>query len=258
MQTHPTALVTGATSGIGREFAVQYAVRSHDLVLVARREAELTALAAELSETHGIEVTALPCDLGDPAARAALLEEIASRGLVIDVLVNNAGFGAVGPFAEETLERTTGMVELNCQAVVELAHALLPGMLERHRGTIINVASTASFQPLPRFSVYAATKAFVLSFTRGLAGECQGTGVDVIAICPGPTSTQFFEVAHAPQMMASMRRTPAQVVATTFAGLEKGRHVVVDGLANRVGAVLGRFAPDALLTRIADLGLRRG
>lgn len=249
-----TALVTGATSGIGTEFARRYAERGLDLVLVARREAELNAIADELTKAHGCHVDMRVCDLGDATARAGLVEEL--RGREIDVCVNNAGYGLYGTVGESDPARTSGMVELNCQALVELAQAVLPGMLERHSGTIVNVASTAAFQPLASMAVYAASKSFVLSFTQALWTECKGTGVKVTAICPGPTQTAFFEVAGADDVM-TQRRTAAQVVETTFAALEKNKPYVVDGAMNNVGAQLGRVAPYAIAEKAAAQVLKR-
>lgn len=255
MNQTPLALVTGATSGIGEQFAVEYARRGHDLILVARREAELQTLADKLAKTHGSRVTVRPCDLGDATARAAFLDELAEQGTRVDVLVNNAGYGDVGEFATADPAKTSGMIELNCQAVVELTQALLPGMLRRERGTIINVASTAAFQPLPTMAVYAATKAFVKSFTEALATELRPTAVRAIAICPGPTDTAFFAVAGADDVM-TQRRTPAQVVETTMAGLDRGKTVVVDGAANAVGATLGKVMPRRVTDVVAARVLR--
>lgn len=248
------ALVTGATGGIGKEFATRYAARGLDLILVARREAELAAIAEELTRSHGCRAEVRVCDLTDAAARAALVEEL--RGRQVDVCVNNAGYGMYGPLAEADADRTSAMVELNCQALVELSQAVLPGMVERRSGTIINVASTAAFQPLAQMAVYAATKAFVLSFSQALWSECKGTGVKVTAICPGPTETAFFEVAGADDVM-TQRRTSEQVVATALAAVEKGRAYAVDGTLNLIGALAGKVAPHRLADVAAAQVLKR-
>src|SRR3954451_1667726 len=184
-----TALITGASSGIGEQFARQLAARGHDVVLVARRADRLERLAADLpTQAH-----AVPCDLATDAA--ALPKRVADLGVEVDLLVNNAGFGTSGPFLEHDPARDAMQVRLNCEAVVTLCHAFLPRMVDRRRGGVINVASSAGFQPIPYESVYAATKAFVISFTDALHTELRGTGVRAMAVNPGPVPTERQQVA---------------------------------------------------------------
>ncbi|MGL5406706.1 MAG: SDR family NAD(P)-dependent oxidoreductase [Propionibacteriaceae bacterium] len=242
MNLRQPALITGATSGIGAAFAHEFARRDHDLILVARREAELHALASVLKQDYGVTSLVLPCDMSAPAARKQLITDIELQTSSITVLVNNAGYGDIGSFIDADPAKTTGMIELNCQALTELTHAFLPKMVASGQGTVINVASTAAFQAIPQMSTYAATKAYVLSFTQALAYETRNSSVRVTAICPGPTDTAFFEVAGAPTAM-SHRRSPKQVVATALRAIEKGKPVAVDGLANRLGAFLGHHIP---------------
>jgi short-subunit dehydrogenase len=218
---------------------------------VARREARLAALAEELG---GAEMAApIPVDLADPGGPQRLQEEIERRGFAVDLLVNNAGFGDTGPFHEAPLDRLTAMVDLNARAVVELTRRFLPAMVARGRGRIVNVVSNAAFQPVPFLTVYAATKSFVLSFTEALATELHGTGVRIQALCPGPTDTEFFEVARTGDL--PVRRLPRMsaedVVACSLRALDSGKLVVVAGLANRLLAAATRFAPRSLARQVA-------
>jgi short-subunit dehydrogenase len=245
------ALVTGASSGIGAAYARALRARGERLVLVARREARLAALAEELG---GAEMAApIPVDLADPGGPQRLQEEIERRGFAVDLLVNNAGFGDTGPFHEAPLDRLTAMVDLNARAVVELTRRFLPAMVARGRGRIVNVVSNAAFQPVPFLTVYAATKSFVLSFTEALATELHGTGVRIQALCPGPTDTEFFEVARTGDL--PVRRLPRMsaedVVACSLRALDSGKLVVVAGLANRLLAAATRFAPRSLARQVA-------
>lgn len=241
------ALVTGASGGIGQAFARHLADAGVNVVLTGRRRAALDALASELST----ETLVVEADMGDAASRGALAARIAEAGITVECLVNNAGFGKIGRFAEAETASNLEMVEVNCAAVVDLTQRYLPGMVEAHRGTVINVASTASFQPLPTMALYAATKSFVRSFTEGLWHELRGTGVHAIAICPGPTESGFFEVAGEDGVL-TLRRTPEQVVATTFAGIARGVPSVVDGPLNKAQAVAPRFAPTKVALAIAS------
>jgi short-subunit dehydrogenase len=247
----PRALVTGASSGIGAAFALALRERGRKLVLVARREDRLRALAREMGEA---DVEVIPADLALPEAPGRLCEELARRDLEIDLLVNNAGSGRTGPFQGESRERLLAMVDLNVRAIVDLTHRLLPRMVERRRGAIVNVASNAAFQPIPYLAVYAATKSFVVSFTEGLSGELRGTGVRVQALCPGPTLTEFFEAAgQPPTLLASRlpRMSAEEVVGYSLRALDGGRTRVVPGLANRILAILVGFAPGKLVQRVA-------
>lgn len=245
------ALVTGASSGIGAAFARALRARGERLVLVARRSDRLEALATELGGEAS--VAAISLDLTRRDAGERLEAEVARRGLAVDMLVNNAGVGDTGRFHEQPIERALGMVDLNARATVELTRRFLPGMVERKRGRIINVVSTSAFQPVPFFAVYAASKAFALSFTEALSDELRGTGVMVQALCPGLTATEFQEVAHTDAVAFNRTGalTPEQVVAASLRALDRGKLTVVVGLSNRVVAALQRFVPRVLVRRAA-------
>jgi short-subunit dehydrogenase len=251
-----TALVTGASSGIGLAFAERLAARGDDLVLVARRRAELEALADRLRDRHGVTVTVLPGDLSAPGAGAALVERLDAEGLAVDVLVNNAGFATHGDVATADVGRLLAQVAVNCTAVVDLTTRLLPGMLARGRGEIVTVASTVAFQPVPHMAVYGATKAFALSFSEALWSETRGTGVRVVAVCPGATETPFFDVVGAQEASAGRRRTPEQVVDTALRGLEQGRPSIVDGRANAAVSRLPRLLGRRTVLAIAERTVR--
>jgi uncharacterized protein len=248
---HRTALVTGASSGIGAVFAEQLAEAGADLVLVARRADALDAVARGVAERHGVEVVTIPADLAAAGAGRRLAHELARRGLEIDVLVNNAGFATHGPFAESDAARTDDEVALNVACVVELTHELVPHMARRRRGAVVNVASTAAFQPVPYMAVYGATKAFVLAFSEALWGELSGQGVDVVALCPGATETEFFQVAG-DSAGVGRRQTPEQVVATALKALQRGTPPpsVVSGRANALAALLPRLVTRRAAVRI--------
>jgi short-subunit dehydrogenase len=250
-----TALVTGASSGIGEVFARELAKRGANLVLVARSRDKLEALAEKLRGSSGASVEVLSRDLSEPGAGAALAAELAERGARIDVLVNNAGFGLFGELHEVDPTSTSRQVHLNVAALTELTCALLPQMRERDRGAIVNVASTAAFQPLPYMAVYGATKAYVLSFTEALWGETRGTGVRVTAVCPGATDTAFFDTAseHA---SIGRRMAPEQVVDAAFRALERRRCSVVPGLRNRLLAIAPRLTPRQTVVRISARTMR--
>ncbi|UQE73711.1 SDR family oxidoreductase [Gordonia sp. PP30] len=244
-----TAVVTGASSGIGAEFAEQLARRGADLVLVARREDRLRALAARLAAEHGVGVRVVAADLAGPAGRQTLLDALA--GTDVDVLINNAGFATHGAFAELDPQRVHDEIAVNVVAVTMLTRALLPGMLARDRGAIVNIASTAAFQPIAHMAVYGATKAFVLSFTEALWGETERGGVDVVAVCPGATDTEFFDVAGESASVGS-RQTPAQVVETALGALDRRSTPpsVVSGAANRWASRLPRILPRRTTIRV--------
>lgn len=246
-------LVTGASSGIGAEFARALHARGHSVVLVARRGERLAALAADLG--GNAEAVVLPADLAAEGAAERLKAELDRRGLVIDGLVNSAGLGLTGPFASQPESAIRAMCQVNVRALVELTRALLPAMLERRRGFVINVASNAAFQPIPYLGVYAATKAFVLSFSEALASELAGSGVRVQALCPGITATEFLDVSETRAELRVRRlpmMTPRQVVEASLGGLERGRLRVVVGWSNRLlGFLTRRIAPDALARRVA-------
>jgi len=246
-------LVTGASSGIGAEYARALRARGEAVVLVARRQERLAALASDLGgEPAAVAITA---DLAREGAADELRRQIDERGLVVDGLVNCAGLGLTGPFASQSPSVIRAMCDLNVRAVVELTRAFLPPMLERRRGRIVNVASNAAFQPIPYLGVYAATKAFVLSFSEALASELDGTGVRVQALCPGITATEFLDVSATGGELRVRRMpmmTPRQVVEASLEGLDRGRLRVVVGFSNRVlGFVTQRLAPAWLARRVA-------
>ena len=246
-----TCLVTGASSGIGAEFARQLAAKGHGVFLVARREDRLRELAGEIERDHGVRAEIAACDLMNESDYTALPGEIAARDLAVEVLVNNAGFSTVGD-VHKNPDRQLGMIKLNCEALVALTVAFLPGMVESGRGAIVNVASTTSFQPLPSQTVYAATKAFVLSFTEGISAELRGTGVTATALCPGPVATEFIEAAgfkrKQNEMGPSFIWSSAEDVARAgIKAADDGKRVVVPGLGNRFQAMLGQHSPRSIV-----------
>lgn len=250
------AVITGASAGIGAEFARRLARDNRNLVLVARSADALARLAAELEAAHRIQAHAVPLDLTEREAPRRLFDETARRGLHIDLLINNAGFGSLGDFTRFDIERDRRMIDLNISALVELTHLYLPAMRERGAGAIVNVASTAAFQPVPYMATYAATKAFVLSFSEALAEENRVTGVRVLALCPGATDTNFFQAADGERPPMRIMETPAQVVKTALRALDAGKASVVSGWSNRFVAQSSRFAPRFLVRRIAGKIMR--
>ncbi|RST29630.1 SDR family oxidoreductase [Sphingomonas ginkgonis] len=244
----PVTLITGASAGLGVDFARQLGARGHTLVLAARRIDRLRALAAELGNARPVAI-----DLSEPRAAERLLADLAVHGEHVDWLVNNAGFGLTGRVAEQDGARLRQMIDLNCGALTELAHAVLPGMIERRGGAILNVASTAAFQPGPGMAVYFATKAFVLSFTEALHEEVRPHGIKVSALCPGPTRTEFGDVAgfRGNGLSERLSADSASVVKAGIEGLEKNRAVVIPGAANKLGAQGHRLLPRGALRRIA-------
>ncbi len=240
-----TVLITGASAGIGADFARIYAERGDNLVLVARRLDKLDTLADDLRKAHGISVTTLSQDLSIPGACTSLLAQIDAAGLQIDVLVNNAGFGLRGNVADLSCQRQTDMIHLNCTALTELSRMLLPGMLDRGRGGILNVGSTAGFQPGPHMAVYYASKAYVLMFSEALFEECRGTGVHVSCLCPGATATEFADVADMKDSLLFRMGTMSsrRVAEIGVRGLNANKPVVIAGLKNWLGAFSLRFTP---------------
>jgi uncharacterized protein len=261
-----TAVVTGASSGIGREIARQLARRGHGVTLVARREARLRAVADELVGTHGVRAEVVAADLTDQASRERIATELADRGLVATVLVNNAGLSTVGPVHRSEPSAELAMIRTDVEAVAHLCNLFLPGMVERGTGAVLNVASTAAFQPLPGQAGYAAAKAFVLSYSQAVHAELRGTGVSVCVLCPGPVETEFaevagFDAAEAGGALPRFMWMPAEAVARAGVdGLARGRAVVIPGAANQASAIGGRFAPRSLLLPLIARqhpGLRR-
>lgn len=244
------ALITGASAGLGVDFARQLAAKGERLMLVARRKERLDELAAELGNARAIAL-----DLSEAGAVGRLMADLAAHGEQVELLVNNAGFGLTGRFAELDGKRQRQMIDLNCGALVELAHAVLPAMIERKSGAILNVASTAAFQPGPGMAVYFATKAFVLSFSEALHEEVKGQGVKVSALCPGPTATEFGEVAGFGPSNASSKLAAASgpVARAGIEGLERNEAIVVPGVMNKATAQAHRFFPRGLVRRAVGI-----
>jgi hypothetical protein len=239
-----TALITGASSGIGAAFARALAARRMSVVLVARSADKLEALARELAAAHGVATHVVATDLSVPGAAKVVLQRTRELGVSVDVLVNNAGFATYGPFEEVSLDRQLEEIRLNCSGLVEMTHAFLPAIVARGRGGVINVASTAAFQPVPYMATYGATKAFVLSFSEALWFENRARGVRVLALCPGATETPFFEVVAAPEAsVGGSREAPEVVVARALRAFEAGKSHVISGTMNYVMANVGRLLP---------------
>lgn len=250
-------LITGASSGIGEAFARRLAAEKHDLVLVARTEKKLHELCDELMLKHEIMAHYVVLDLAEPNADMKLFEETERHGFEIDWLINNAGFGSVGDFADLDIDHELQMIELNVSAVVAVTHCYLPKMRERKRGTIINVSSAAGFQPIPFMATYAATKAFVSSFSEAIAEENRPFGINVLALCPGSTRTNFFAASNIDRpIQVKGQQTAEEVVETALRAVRSGRRKVVSGLANKVGALLGSYVPTAISSRVMAKALR--
>lgn len=252
------ALVTGASSGIGRAFAEGLAARGHPLLLVARRDDRLRDLARTLAERHSVEVGFAVGDLATAEGRRTCRDAVDAVGGVVDIIVLSAGFGALGTVAGVGRERQTSMVALNCEAVVDLACHVLPGMIERGHGTVVVVSSAAAWQPIPFMATYAATKAFELAFTEALASELAGTGVRAIAVCPGPTATEFNQAAgasHGPRFLRL--ETADSVVAATWRALDRGRSRVATGWVARATAILASVVPRRIVIWAAGMLHRR-
>ena len=253
----PLALVTGASSGIGAALARELARHGHDLVLTARRAPELEALAAELGDA-GASVTVIATDLAVPGAARALAVGLASCNLDVDVLIDNAGFGDVGSFVNESADRIDAMVELNVAALTVLARAVLPGMVRRHRGRVMLVSSTAGFMPGPNMAVYCATKAYVLSLGEAIAHELCGTGVTVTTLCPGATHSGFAGAAGAaslPLYQSALvpRMSSEQVARAGYRAMMRGKRVLITGPVNKLVAYSGRLFPRAIVFPVARL-----
>lgn len=252
-----TVLVTGASSGIGRELARCAAAEGSDVYLLARREEKLRELAHEMSDQYSVAANVMVHDLNDPAAPRRIADELS--GVTIDVLVNNAGFGTRGTFANLSLDRQMAMLRVNVDALTQLTRLLLPAMLERGRGGVLNVASTAGFQPGPYMTVYYATKAYVLSLTEGLAVETNGTGVHVSCLAPGPTTTEFQDRAGVKRAWVSQLNpmTPDDVARVGWKGFRAGKTIVIPGVSNRIAATLAQLAPRAVVRNATALLNRR-
>ena len=247
-----TVLITGASSGIGLELARCFAADGSRLVLIARTTSALDKLAGELRRDYNVEAIVLTADLSLPETPNKIFSELKGRGIVVDVLVNNAGFGAHGLFSELPLQRQLEMIQVNVIALTELTGLFLPGMVERRLGGVLNVASVAGFVPGPGMAIYYATKAFVLSFTEALAGELGGTGVKVMALCPGPTETNFGNIAHVKdaRLVRVTRMSAKEVALQGHRAFRAGRAVVVSGWRNRLLVLLARLMPRLLVRNI--------
>ena len=248
-----TCLVTGASSGIGAEIATLLAARGLGVTLVARSEAKLRALAERLVSSHGVRAEVIVADLTDETSRTAIVSELESRSLRVNVLVNNAGLSTMGPVHRSDPSKELAMVRTDVEAVVHLCSLFLPGMVERRSGVVLNVASTAAFQPLPGQAGYGASKAFVLSYSHALRGELRAHGVTVTVLCPGPVETGFAAAAgisddEAAGSMPPMLWVPvAEVAAAAVAGMDANKAVVIPGLANRLTAAAGWLSPRGVL-----------
>jgi short-subunit dehydrogenase len=247
-----TALVTGASGGIGEELARLFAADGHDLVLVARSRDKLARLAAELGEKNKVAARVLAADLARPEAPREIFEELGGAGVVVDALVNNAGFGSYGLFAETDLKSELDLLQVNVVALTHLSKLFLPSMLARRRGFVMNVASTAAFQPGPLMAVYYASKAYVLSLSEALANECEGTGVRVSALCPGPTETGFVAAAGMEQSKLFDRgaMTAREVAEAGYRGLLAGKTLVIPGLRNALVARAVGMMPRGMVTKV--------
>ena len=247
-----TVLITGASSGIGLELAKLFAADKSNLVLVARRADRLTTLAEELQRQHGITAQVLTKDLARPEAPREIFDELKQKNVEIDVVVNNAGFGSLGSISNLDLQRQLDMIQVNIMALVHLTRLFLSGMIERNRGGILNVGSTAAFQPGPYLAVYYASKAFVLHFTEGLAEELKGKNIQVSCLCPGPTVTEFAAQAHmksAPLFRLGSMSGEA-VARIGYQGFRHGKVVVIPGIKNKLGTLGVRLAPRFVVRKI--------
>lgn len=248
-----TALITGASSGIGLELARLFARDKHRVVLVARSAKALQQLQQELEQQHGVEAVVLPLDLSQPNAAQQVYDDMQARGLKVDFLVNNAGFGDFGFFADTSWEKQEQMIDLNIKALTHLTKLFLPAMISQGRGRILQLASTASFQPGPLMAVYYATKAYVLSFSEAIANELQGTGVTVTALCPGPTTSGFQDAAalnDSKLVKGKKLPTSAEVAAYGYQAMLRGQTVAVHGTINWLMAQSVRFTPRKMVTAL--------
>ncbi len=247
-----TVLITGASYGIGEAFAQRLAADGAQLLLTARSQDRLEALAAQLRSQYGVSVNIIGADLANATGAREIFEAINRANWSVDLLINNAGFGALGEFANLNLARQLEMIQVNVTALVELTHLFLQPMRARGSGAILNVASTASFQAIPYFAVYAASKAFVLSFSAALREECRPFGIRVLALCPGSTATNFREVAGSQHLNAPrFTQTSAQVVEAGLLALAQGRSVAISGITNKIQTYLQRLVPRQMVTKMA-------
>jgi hypothetical protein len=254
-----TTLITGASGGIGLELAHVFAAHGHPLILVARSTAKLEALAAELQAKYKVDVAVIAADLGAPGAATALHAEVAKRGLTVEILVNNAGFGLYGPYLELDGDEELKMIQLNISALTDLTKRFLPGMVQRGRGGVLNVASTAAFQPGPGMAVYYATKAYVLSYSEALHHELKGTGVTVTALCPGPTRSGFQAVAGfgAKPAIERVMMEARPVAQEGYDAFMKKEAVRIPGTFNKLGAFSIRLVPRRTAVKVSAAMAKR-
>ncbi|MEJ5304647.1 MAG: SDR family oxidoreductase [Ignavibacteria bacterium] len=250
-----TALITGASFGIGYELSKIFANEKYNLVLVARNRERLNEIESELKRENNIRIKTLVKDLSNPEAPKEIFDELVYDKIEIDVLVNNAGFGLLGPFAELDLKDQLDMIQVNITSLVHLTGLILPSMIKRGSGKILNVASTAAFQPGPNMAVYYATKAFVLSFSKALYKELKDKGITVTALCPGPTKTEFQKRARMENINLERSKlipymSAERVARVGYKGLMKGKKVVIPGFMNKVGTKIVRFAPESFILSI--------
>lgn len=248
------ALITGASSGIGRDIAELFARDSHDVILVARRREKLEEIADELRQKFQVQAHVFECDLSVPGAPGELVESIESAGLRVDFLVNNAGFGTLGKFWELDTQKELDQIQVNVSALVHLTSLLLPGMVQRDFGKVLNIASTAAFQAGPFMATYYATKAFVVSFSEALDHELDGTRVSVTAHCPGATATEFSSVSGNEEARLFKMQTPAKsenVALDAYQAMMEGKRVKIHGLKNAFGAVMAQIGPRKVATALA-------
>jgi short-subunit dehydrogenase len=252
-----TTLITGASSGIGEVFARKLAALGRNVFLVARSEDKLITLCNELGRSNSVRAQYVALDLSKPESAARLFAEAQKRGLTVDLLINNAGFGSMGEFSKLDLAREQNMIDLNVKSLVELTYLFLQPMIERKQGAIINVASTAAFQPVPFMATYAATKAFVLSFSEALWEENRAHGIKILALCPGVTDTNFFEAARGHKPPARASQTPEEVVDTALRGLAQGKGHIISGWTNFLMTQGERVAPRSFVIRLAGRMMRK-
>lgn len=250
-------LITGASSGIGEAFARRLAAEKHDLVLVARNEKKLHELCDELMLKHAIMAHYVVLDLAEPDVDRKLFAETDKHGFEVDWLINNAGFGSAGDFAKLDIDHELQMIELNISALVAITHCYLSGMRDRKHGKIINVSSAAGFQPIPFMATYAATKAFVSSFSEAIAEENGPFGIQVLTLCPGSTATNFFAASNIDRpIQVKGQQTVEDVIETAMRAIKGGKTKVVSGLANKIGAFFGTHTPHFLSSRVMARALR--
>jgi len=246
------ALITGASGGIGKDFAYKFAANGYDVVLVARSEDKLNAIAEEIERKHNVQTQVIPMDLIDGDAPQALYDQLTGQGISVDVLVNNAGFASYGYFHELDMTREMNMIQLNIATLTALTRLFLPGMVERKHGKVLNVASTAAFQPGPLMAVYYATKAYVLHFSEAIANELKDTGVNITALCPGPTESGFQERAamEESKLVQNDLMSSQAVVDEGYDALMQGKTVVIPGFQNKMQTMAPRFLPRGMVTNI--------